>query len=48
MIYRREIIDGLQKNFSLGNFYHVDILRNIVELHHEAIDGSGYPSGIKG
>ena len=44
----RDIIDELLKNFSLENFYHIDILRNIIELHHEAIDGSGYPSGIKG
>lgn len=43
-----DIIDALLKNFSLENFYHIDILRNIIELHHEAIDGSGYPTGIKG
>jgi HD-GYP domain-containing protein (c-di-GMP phosphodiesterase class II) len=23
-------------------------LRNIAEYHHEAIDGSGYPKGLKG
>ncbi|HED15660.1 MAG TPA: HD domain-containing protein [Gammaproteobacteria bacterium] len=44
----RDIIDGLLKNFSLENFYHIDILRNIIGLHHEAIDGRGYPTGIKG
>ncbi len=44
----REMIDELLKNFSLENFYHIDILRNIIELHHEAIDGSGYPGGVKG
>jgi HD-GYP domain-containing protein (c-di-GMP phosphodiesterase class II) len=26
----------------------MNVLRNIAEFHHEAINGSGYPSGIKG
>lgn len=44
----REMIDDLLKNFGLKNFEHVDVLRNIAEKHHEAINGSGYPMGIKG
>ena len=43
----REIIDAILKDFSLGTFGHVDILRNIAEYHHEAVDGSGYPKGMK-
>jgi len=26
----------------------MEVLRNIISCHHEAIDGSGYPSGLKG
>jgi HD-GYP domain-containing protein (c-di-GMP phosphodiesterase class II) len=44
----REIIEAVLKDFSLGTFGHVDILRNIAEYHHEAMDGSGYPKGLKG
>lgn len=44
----REMIDDLLKNFGLVNFEHVDVLRNIAEHHHEAINGTGYPRGIKG
>lgn len=44
----REIIDAVLKDFGLGTFGHANILRNIAEFHHEAIDGSGYPSGLKG
>jgi len=44
----REMIDDLLNNFGLINFEHVDILRNIAEYHHEAINGTGYPRGIKG
>lgn len=43
-----EIIDELLVNFGLNNIKHMDILRNIAEGHHEAVNGSGYPSGIKG
>jgi len=44
----REMIDDLLKNFGLKNFEYVNVLRNIAEKHHEAINGSGYPMGIKG
>jgi len=44
----REMIDDLLNNFGLVNFEHVDVLRNIAESHHEAINGTGYPRGIKG
>lgn len=44
----RNMIDDLLKNFGLVNFEHVDVLRNIAEYHHEAINGTGYPMGMKG
>ena len=44
----RQLIDQLVENFDLGAMQHIDILRNIAELHHEALDGSGYPHGHKG
>jgi len=43
----RYFIDQLLENFSLEEMPHVDILRNITELHHEALNGSGYPYGHK-
>lgn len=44
----RDMIDELLKNFGLENIQYMDMLRNIAEFHHEAVNGSGYPSGIKG
>ena len=44
----REIIDELLQNFGLEGFEHMDVLRNIAEYHHEAINGSGYPAGMQG
>ena len=44
----REMIDELLENFGLNNIEYKDVLRNIAEFHHEAINGEGYPSGIKG
>ena len=41
----REMIDDLVNNFGLHNIKHIDILRNIAEFHHEAVNGSGYPEG---
>jgi len=42
----REIIDALLENFSLDSVNYIDILKNIAQHHHEAYDGSGYPSGL--
>ncbi|MBF0270233.1 MAG: HD domain-containing protein [Alphaproteobacteria bacterium] len=42
------IIDAMRRDFNLDTLSHLQILRNIVAFHHEAIDGSGYPKGLKG
>jgi HD-GYP domain-containing protein (c-di-GMP phosphodiesterase class II) len=44
----RDIMDRILNNFSLQNIKHTAMLRNIIEFHHEAVDGSGYPQGLKG
>jgi HD-GYP domain-containing protein (c-di-GMP phosphodiesterase class II) len=44
----REAIDDMLASFGLDSLQHVNILRNIVEYHHEAVDGGGYPQGLKG
>lgn len=44
----REMIDNMLANFGLGGLQHVSILRNIAEFHHEAVNGAGYPRGLKG
>jgi HD-GYP domain-containing protein (c-di-GMP phosphodiesterase class II) len=41
-----EIIDEMLENFGLNEMPHVDTLRNIALLHHEALNGSGYPDGL--
>ena len=41
------LINQLLDDFELSAMPHIDILRNIAELHHEAMDGSGYPYGRK-
>ncbi|MDP1615241.1 MAG: HD domain-containing protein [Methylococcales bacterium] len=41
----RELIDDIVDNFGFDSIDHIDILRNIAEFHHEAVNGSGYPSG---
>ena len=44
----RVMIDELLENFGFENISHMDMLRNIAEFHHEAVNGNGYPSGLKG
>jgi HD-GYP domain-containing protein (c-di-GMP phosphodiesterase class II) len=44
----REIIDEMLANFGLDAMQHVNILRNIAEHHHEAMNGKGYPGGLEG
>ena len=44
----RSMIDDLLANFGLENIEHLDMLRNIAEYHHEAVNGKGYPAGKKG
>lgn len=41
----RQMIDDMISNFGLDSIHHLDILKNIAEFHHEAVNGSGYPSG---
>lgn len=41
----RQMIDDIIDNFGLDSIEQVNILRNIAEFHHEAVNGSGYPNG---
>jgi HD-GYP domain-containing protein (c-di-GMP phosphodiesterase class II) len=43
-----EMVDTMAKQFAFGGAAHMDIMHNIVCYHHEAIDGSGYLTGLKG
>ena len=44
----RRIIDSIIRNFRLGEMPFVDVLRHIAEMHHEAMDDSGYPLHLRG
>ena len=43
----REILDEVLANFGLDAMQHVNILRNIAEHHHEAMNGEGYPAASR-
>ena len=43
-----KIIDTIVREFDLGHFTHLKILYNIIGTHHEKMNGSGYPKGLKG
>jgi HD-GYP domain-containing protein (c-di-GMP phosphodiesterase class II) len=44
----REMIDQITRDLHMENLPDDAVLRNIVEFHHEALDGSGYPLGLAG
>jgi HD-GYP domain-containing protein (c-di-GMP phosphodiesterase class II) len=44
----REIINTMLLNFNIKCLKDIDMIRNIVEYHHESIDGNGYPEGLVG
>lgn len=44
----RQIIDEIIDNFNLEGLDDIEMVRNIAEFHHEAVDGSGYPVGMTG
>ncbi|CCG40903.1 HD-GYP domain-containing protein [Magnetospirillum molischianum] len=43
-----EIVDLAVGDFGFISTAHLQMLRQIVACHHEKIDGSGYPRGLKG
>jgi len=44
----REMIQTLLDNFGLDAVYRIEMLHNIAEYHHEKMNGTGYPHGLKG
>jgi HD-GYP domain-containing protein (c-di-GMP phosphodiesterase class II) len=44
----RQIIDSMMQNFGLESLEFLDVLGHIAEYHHEKINGTGYPCGLKG
>ena len=42
------LVEKLIDNYGLGGVSHIEMLKNIVLHHHEAMDGSGYPLQLQG
>ncbi|OAN44081.1 phosphodiesterase [Paramagnetospirillum marisnigri] len=43
-----EIVDLMAHDFGMQSLSYFSVLRNVIAYHHEALDGSGYPHGLKG
>ncbi len=43
-----EMIDRIASNFGLEHVLGLDVLKAVARDHHEAMDGSGYPAGLRG
>jgi HD-GYP domain-containing protein (c-di-GMP phosphodiesterase class II) len=43
-----DMIGRIAENFGLEHVGGIDVLRSIAGAHHEAMDGSGYPRGLRG
>lgn len=43
-----QLIERIIADFDLGEVPNLQLLRNIVGGHHERLDGSGYPRGLRG
>jgi len=44
----RDMINLMINEFSLDGLYHIEMLKNIINYHHERFDGKGCPEGLKG
>lgn len=44
----KEIVLRMINNLQLHNLKYTEMLINIIELHHETLDGRGYPNQLKG
>lgn len=43
-----KIVDKMISGFHMENLPRIEMLKNVVLCHHEAMDGTGYPRGVSG